>query len=112
MAEEKPETEEDEILKRLNEQLEQDERETKINEEVEKRLEEHKKREPRDAVFKTRDGQKKRVTKEKKYECPRCGSEESKPLGNEETIYKHGGHLLSAARYCEDCGYKWGVVKE
>jgi len=107
MTEEKPEIEEDEILKRLNKQLEDDDREKRIIEEIEKRQ----KAQPREAVFKTKDGGKKKVQKETKHDCPRCGSEDTERLDEDGTIYKYRGDILSYIGHCKDCEHKWGITK-
>lgn len=115
MSEEK----DDEILKKLNEQLEEEKkeeaREKELEDEVEKRIKEkerEKRLEPKEAVFEGKDKKKKRVHIPKSYECPECGSENNvNPYGEEEIIFKYRGEILSYVRVCKDCGYRWGETK-
>lgn len=112
------EEKEDKILEELNRRLDEEKaekEETDINEEVEKRLKEERKKEVKPAYFKDKDDKKKKLAPKSKtplYECPNCGSTNSRSLGEEETIYKIRGVLYSHVLYCNDCGRRFGVVKE
>ena len=113
---------EDEILKRLNEKLEEDAKEKKINKEVQRRLEEQGEEEeeeeskPREAVFLDKKKRRRKVVPRTTElpECPNCGSTDSEILDTD-VIYKRKGELLyhfSEVRQCDDCNRRFGVVKE
>ena len=115
--------EEDEILKRLNEQLETEAKEKRINNEVDKRrkqLEEEEEgeeeAEPKEAVFLDSKKKRRRVTRSntEKTVCTDCGSTNLKVLGID-VIYKRKGEQLyhfSEVLRCRNCGHKFGVTKE
>lgn len=109
---------EDEILKELNRQLEEEKKDEALQTEVKKRREgmQNEPEEPsiaQPAFFKDKGGKKRKASpkKEEVHECPRCGSKESTRLDDGETVLKHQGTIMSQVRRCKDCGGRFGVEK-
>lgn len=90
------------ILGRLREKEEKGEE--KEEEEVEE--------EPEEPVFKTRKGRK-RISVKKTINCPKCGSDNTERYGEDDTIYSYKRNILEGKPIvCNNCGHKFGVVKE
>lgn len=114
-------TEEDIILKKLNEELNginpKEEGKEEPKEEEEEEIEEEEEEEPKEAVFKHNKKQikikPKADKKENKPICPYCKlSDDSEKItsSDDKTIYRYGKTRLDDIYYCHRCGRRYGVT--
>lgn len=114
MSIEEEKEEKDEILERLNRELEEEKKEKDINDAVEERLKERKRTEVRPAVFEDKKKKKRKVTikRDKEYDCMFCGTTNTKKddIGY---IMKVKGVLTNYEHvfHCTGCGKRQGVTK-
>lgn len=120
MSTEEDEEETDEILERLNRQLEEEKRESlwrdEIDKVVEERLKETKKTETRPAVFEDKKKKKRQVAikRDKEYKCMFCGTTNTKKADDDMGyIMKIRGALTEYEHvfHCTGCGKRQGVIK-